>query len=160
MTVPDKTARHFLPWGEADLPAFLERLSELNDSNDLNYLDVRALSPIALAYVGDAVYELYIRTRFLWPLQRIKQYHQCVVAQVRAEQQAQYLTQWEPHLTLIEKDVVRRGRNASPKQHRRVDAKIYQQATGFEALIGYLYIADWPRLQELLGELKLDRSNG
>ncbi|MBD2329894.1 ribonuclease III [Alkalinema sp. FACHB-956] len=114
---------------------------------------VQSLSPAALAYLGDAVYELYIRQALLLPPQRIDTYHHRVVAQVRAEAQANYLQQLAPHLTEVEWDWVRRGRNAASSRHKRVDAQIYQQATGFEALIGYLYLAQPDRLEVLLSYL-------
>ncbi|MEM9904564.1 MAG: ribonuclease III domain-containing protein, partial [Cyanobacteria bacterium P01_D01_bin.44] len=101
-------------------------------------LQIKSLSPIALAYVGDAVYELYIRTHLLWPPQRPQAYHDAVVTQVRAEQQATSLERLQPHLSEIEQDIVRKGRNAVPKRQRRVKADTYQRATSFETLIGYL----------------------
>ncbi|NEP16965.1 MAG: Mini-ribonuclease 3 [Leptolyngbya sp. SIO4C1] len=116
---------------------------------------VQSLSPTALAYVGDAVYELYIRTQFLWPPQRLQRYHSAVVSQVRAEQQADYLAQLSPQLTAAEQEMVRRGRNAAPRRQRRVSADVYQQATSFEALVGYLYLTNQPRLLELLSLLAL-----
>lgn len=119
-------------------------------------VDIRLISPIALAYIGDAVYELYVRTHFLWPPQRINSYHQSVVAQVKAEQQALYLAQITPQLNEAEQNIVRRGRNASPKRHRRVSPDVYQQATGFETLMGYLYLVDGARLFELLQGLQLE----
>ena len=114
---------------------------------------VQSVSPVALAYIGDAVFELYIRMHFLWPPQRIQAFHQCVVSQVKAEQQADYLSQLVPHLSETEADIVRRGRNATSKSPRRLSAQIYRQATAFEALIGYLYITNQSRLSELLNKL-------
>ena len=114
---------------------------------------VQSVSPVALAYIGDAVFELYVRMHFLWPPQRIQAFHQCVVSQVKAEQQADYLGQLMPHLSEAEADVVRRGRNATSKSPRRLSAQIYRQATAFEALIGYLYITNQSRLCELLNKL-------
>jgi ribonuclease III family protein len=111
---------------------------------------LQALSPIALAYIGDAVYELYIRGCFLVPPCRIQAYHQKVVAQVRAEKQAEHLAHLAPYLTEGEQDILRKGRNAAPRGPRRTDPQVYQQATGFEALIGYLYLSDLARLQTLL----------
>ncbi|MGB0561713.1 MAG: Mini-ribonuclease 3 [Spirulinaceae cyanobacterium] len=111
------------------------------------------LSPTALAYLGDSVYELYMRLTHLFPPQRIRDYHQQVVQQVRAEQQAQYLNCWQPHLTPQEQDWVRRGRNATTRRPSRLDAQIYQQASGFETLVGYLYLRDRARLQELFSYL-------
>jgi ribonuclease III family protein len=136
-----------LPTGTPETECFVEQLNTTLPPA----LAPQSLSPIALAYIGDAVYELYVRNRLLWPPQRIQTYHQAVVEQVRAEQQAQYLAQLIPHLTAPEAEIVRRGRNASVKRHRRVNPDIYQQATSFETLIGYLYLSDQPRLFELLG---------
>ncbi|ASC71791.1 Mini-ribonuclease 3 [Halomicronema hongdechloris C2206] len=116
-------------------------------------LPSQGLSPTALAYLGDAVYELFVREQFLFPPSRIKTYHRRVVAQVRAEQQARHLTALRSQLTAAEDDIVRRGRNAAPKRPGRSDPQAYQQATGFEALIGYLYLNDPQRLLELLNHL-------
>jgi ribonuclease III family protein len=115
--------------------------------------EVQRLSPAALAYVGDAVYELFVRTHFLLPPQRLITYHNWVVAQVRAEAQAVYLQQLLPQLLPEEKEIVRRGRNAAGKGPQRLDPAIYQQATGFEALLGYLYLTQPHRLRELLKQL-------
>jgi ribonuclease III family protein len=114
--------------------------------------DLQQFNPVSLAFLGDAVYELVMRQRLLFPPKRVQDYHQQVVAEVRAEQQSYYLKQLEPHLTEAEKEVVRRGRNASPKS-RRVDPGIYQRATGLETLVGYLYLTDLPRLEALLDRI-------
>ncbi|HIK44790.1 MAG TPA: ribonuclease III [Leptolyngbyaceae cyanobacterium M65_K2018_010] len=119
----------------------------------LSPAQVQALSPVALAYIGDAVYELFIRGLLLLPPKRIQEYHRQVVSQVRAECQADYVKQLAPWLTVAEQDLLRRGRNASPRGPKRVDSAVYQQATGFETLIGYLYLTDPHRLIELLGLL-------
>jgi ribonuclease-3 family protein len=116
---------------------------------------VQSLTPTALAYIGDAVYELFIRGSFLLPPKRIQSYHRQVVDQVRAEQQAEVLNQLTPQLTPAEQDVLRRGRNSSPRGPKRLPMGIYQRATGFETLLGYLYLTDPDRLAELLGQLDL-----
>ena len=116
---------------------------------------INSLSPVALAYIGDAVYELFVRGMFLLPPKRIQVFHQQVVNHVRAEQQAHQVQRLLPLLTEAEQDLLRRGRNASSRGPRRVDSQIYQQSTGFEALIGYLYLSDPARLMELLGSLDL-----
>lgn len=116
---------------------------------------LRGLSPISLAYVGDAVFELYVRSRLLVPAKRIRDYHQQVVAQVKAEQQSAYTDQLNPHLTPEEKDILRRGRNATTGRSRRAEAKHYQKATGFEALVGFLYLSDRQRLFSLLALLNI-----
>jgi ribonuclease-3 family protein len=113
------------------------------------------LSPVALAYVGDAVYELFVREALLFPPKRIRAYHQQVVDQVKAERQAHYLQQLIPVLTEAEQDMVRRGRNASSSGPKRLTGQTYQQATGFETLIGYLYLTNLDRLMDLLGVLQV-----
>ncbi|WP_448514715.1 Mini-ribonuclease 3 [Parathermosynechococcus lividus] len=112
------------------------------------------LSPSALAYFGDAVYELFIRFIFLTPPQRINAYHHQVVAHVRAESQARYMDILWPHCTAAELTIFRQGRNAAADGPKRVPAKIYRQATGFEALLGYLYLTDPQRLQDVLALLE------
>lgn len=119
---------------------------------------IQQLSPSALAYLGDAIYELYVRMFYLLPMQQTKTYHRLVVAQVRAETQALYLRSLTPHLRTAELEIVRRGRNAASGRPKRVDPEIYQQATSLETLIGYLYLTDYPRLTELLQKLHLENS--
>ena len=116
---------------------------------------IQQLSPTALAYLGDAVYELYIRRYYLVPSKRPQDYHHQVVAQVRAEAQAHHLQALLPHLSPAELDIVKRGRNAAGKRPHRTDPGIYQQATSLEALIGYLYLTDVQRLHILLEGLQV-----
>lgn len=114
------------------------------------------LSPNALAYLGDAVYELYIRGIYLLPPKRQHSYHQEVVTQVRAETQAEHLRSLQPYLTPVELEMIRRGRNAASGRPKRLSAAIYQQATSLETLIGYLYLTDRDRLTDLLNKLYPD----
>lgn len=121
-------------------------------SAELTEAQVQQLSPAALAYVGDVVYELHIRMQYLMPPKQSRLYHQQVVAQVRAEAQAHHLHVLTPLLTEEEQRIVKRGRNAATKlKPKRLSPTIYQQATSFEALIGYLYLTNPERLTELLG---------
>ncbi len=126
-----------------------------------NHLDsprevaIEKISPIALAYLGDAIYELYIRNRLLLPLKKISDYHQQVVRQVKAEAQAIHLESISACLTPQEQEIIRRGRNAANHKPKRVSAKIYQQASSLETLIGYLYLTNSDRLQELLQKLNI-----
>ena len=115
---------------------------------------INQVSPASLAYLGDAVYELYIRTCYLMPPRRMSDYHDQVVAQVRAESQAHHLRSLKPHLTDQELDVLRRGRNAANGISRKLDPEIYSQATSLETLVGYLYLTDPQRLTELLAYLE------
>lgn len=122
----------------------------------LQMSDIQRLSPSVLAYIGDAVYEMYVRMFFLLPPQKLDVYHRLVVEQVCAEAQAMHLQQLLPHLLEGEIDIVRRGRNAANTKNRRANPEIYQQASSLESLIGYLYLTDARRLTELLQKLHFD----
>ncbi|WP_313898056.1 ribonuclease III domain-containing protein [Nodosilinea sp. LEGE 07298] len=134
---------------------WLLQFSACNSATALSPEQAQALSPVALAYIGDAVYELFVRGALLQPPKRIQAFHQQVVNQVRAERQAYQVQQLMPLLTVVEQDLLRRGRNASSRGPRRVDSQIYQQSTGFEALVGYLYLTNPSRLADLLSALDL-----
>ncbi len=112
------------------------------------------LSPTSLAYLGDAVYELYIRCYYLWPPRKISQYHNLVVGKVRAEYQAQQLAAIYPLLNDKEKEWVKRGSNAANRPPRRLPLQVYQAASGFETLLGYLYLCDQNRLCYILSQLE------
>lgn len=122
----------------------------------LSQSQLQQLSPTALAYLGDAVYELYIRRYYLLPPQRVENYHRLVVAQVRAEKQAKMLNLLSPQLNSNELEIVRRGRNAATGRPKRVDPQTYRQATSLETLIGYLYLTNTERLNELLQKLIME----
>jgi len=112
------------------------------------------ISPAGLAYIGDAVYELYVRLFYLLPQKHISAYHQQVVSEVRAENQARQLEVLMPFLTESELEIVKRGLNAANKRPRRLSAQVYQQASSLETLVGYLFLSDRDRLQFLLRSLK------
>lgn len=125
-------------------------------SETIQLYQIERLSPIALAYIGDAVFELHVRTMLLMPPKRMADFHDQVVTQVRAESQATHLAVITPFLTDSEKDILRRGRNACVTKPRRLSRYTYQQATGLEALVGYLHLTNPQRLQELLAKLNFD----
>ncbi len=111
------------------------------------------LPPLSLAYLGDSVYEAFVRERVLERgLVKVNDLHKASMKYVRATAQAAILTALLPMLTEQEQDVVRRGRNA--KGHaapRSAEAADYAASTGFEALIGYLHLAGRSeRLSEVL----------
>jgi ribonuclease-3 family protein len=113
---------------------------------------VAGLSPLVLAYIGDAVYELMIRTHLVrqGPA-RPEQLHRQAVRYVRAAGQARVATLLEGHLTAVEKDILRRGRNARPGHlPRSAVPEEYHASTALEGLFGFLYLkGDWERLEEL-----------
>ena len=118
--------------------------------------EIERISPAAWAYLGDAVYELYVRSSYLVPPKRLQAYHELVVGQVRAETQARHLRSISPYLNSTELAIVKRGRNAAAGRSKRADPEIYQQASSLETLIGYLYLTDPERLTELLALLELE----
>ncbi|MFM2063022.1 MAG: hypothetical protein RLZZ507_2692 [Cyanobacteriota bacterium] len=147
----DETVIH----NSSDIPALLVNTKQI--PQPISQAQVQQISPSALAYLGDAIYELYVRMFFLWPQQRPEIYHRLVVAQVRAETQALHLRSLTPHLRSNELEIVRRGRNAATGRPKRLNPEIYQQATSLETLVGYLYLTDYPRLTELLQKLHLEK---
>lgn len=133
-----------------------EQLADPLLAPDVAELAVHHFSPATLAYLGDAVYELYVRRHFLTPPKRIQAYHHQVVAQVRAERQAHHLQVLLPFLTPTEQAVLKRGRNAITSKPKRLDRATYSQATSLETLIGYLYLTDPQRLLDLLAQIDFD----
>lgn len=110
------------------------------------------MPPLALAYLGDAVYELYVRYRLLQgPVLPPAALHRQAVQRVRASAQASVLRQWLSILKDDEEEVARRGRNARVQVPPGADAADQHYSTAFEALIGYLYLVGRrERLEELL----------
>ena len=116
----------------------------------LSLAQIRRLSPAALAYLGDAIYELYVRQHYLFPPQRLDRFHRQVVNRVRGEAQAQLLNALLPHLSPQEQEIVRWGQNGAKRSPRNLSIADYRQATGFETLLGYLHLTQPQRLQEIL----------
>ena len=117
--------------------------------------EVMQMSPLVWAYMGDAIYESYIREHVIKQgLCRNGLLHRKSIKYVSAKAQANILLKLEGTLTGDEKDIVRRGRNSNPHSHaKNADIIEYKHATGFEALIGFLYLTDQKdRLQKILLE--------
>lgn len=126
----------------------IERKKDVNEVN--------ALSPLTWAYVGDGVYELFIRTHLI-NTTRMKPHmlHIEAIKYVKADAQVKMLSKIQDILTEEEKDIVRRGRNAE-NHHLPKNATVeeYSYSTAFEALIGYLYLTKQDgRLKEILNML-------
>lgn len=125
-------------------------------------LNVREYSPLALAYIGDAVYEVMIRTVVIgMGNSRVNKYHQATKEFVQAKGQVTFYNHIKEVLTEKEEDIFKRGRNAkSSSSAKNTDILTYRHATGLEALIGYLYIdGDIERILELMnyGFEKMDK---
>jgi ribonuclease III family protein len=131
-------------------------LFPLNAPYPLAISTAHTLSPAALAYLGDSVYELYIRTQYLLPPARIRDYHQQVVSCVRAETQAAFAKALMPHLSPEEIRILKQGRNAATGHPKRLSLETYQYATALETLVGYLYLTDMERLYDILEQFSLN----
>jgi len=104
--------------------------------------EARMLSPLQLAYVGDSVHALLVRTRLLQKNLLVRDMHRAANEAVSAVSQARELQRIMPLLTEEEAAIVRRGRNAHPHHGAPKSASVgeYAEATGLEALLGYLYL--------------------
>ncbi len=122
-------------------------------NREKNEIDVNMLSPLTWAYVGDAVYELFIRTNLVNNTKlKPHKLHLESIKYVKAKAQADILKKIEENLTNEEKDIVRRARNAE-NHHLPKNANItdYMYSTAFEGLIGFLYLTKRDeRLKEIL----------
>ena len=116
-------------------------------------VDIKTYSPLALAYIGDGVFDLVIRSVVVGKGNtRANQLHQRTSQIVKAHTQAEIIEFLQDQLTQEEADVYRRGRNAkSPTMAKNATMADYRKATGLEALVGYLYLTDrFERLVELI----------
>ena len=104
--------------------------------------EARLKNPLALAFIGDTVWDLLVRSRLMASSARVNLLHRQAIAQVNAGAQAQAAARLLPLLTQEEGDVLRRGRNAHARHSapKNQDPVAYSDATGLEALLGYLYL--------------------
>lgn len=123
-------------------------------------MDIKTVNVIALAYLGDSVYEVYIRNKLIHlGIQKVDELQKVAVRYVSAKGQARILKNLiDNHfLTEDELDVVKRGRNYKRSSHpKNTDIITYKMSTGFEALIGYLYLENNDRrLEEILSYIEV-----
>ena len=102
------------------------------------------------AYLGDAVWELWVREHTILKTQNAKDLHKMTTDRVKAGFQAELLHDIESQLTEEEQEISRRGRNLPVPIARRSNQAEYRQATAFETLIGYWHTNNKDRLQEIL----------
>ena len=125
----------------------------LRDAFGLRDVDLRTYSPLTLAYIGDAIYDLIIRTLIVKQgNSRPEKMHKRASALVKASAQAEMIERLLPMLTEEEHAIYKRGRNAkSYTMAKNATMLDYRKATGFEALMGYLYLKeDMNRLIDLV----------
>nr|WP_296265477.1 ribonuclease III domain-containing protein [uncultured Merdimonas sp.] len=127
--------------------------SYLQEIFQLREVEIQEYSPLALAYIGDGIYELVIRTLVVNKgNKQVQKLHKETSALVQASAQSRMMRRLQEELTEEEHAVYKRGRNAksvSPAKNQSVTD--YRRATGFEALMGYLYLKkDWKRMLDLI----------
>ena len=130
-----------------------EFVSYMNELFQMEEVDIREYSPLTLAYIGDCVYDLVIKSLVINAgNKQVNKLHQETSSLVQASAQSLMMRTMQEHLTEEEHAVYKRGRNAksvSPAKNQSITD--YRRATGFEALLGYLYLQkDYKRLLDLV----------
>ena len=116
-------------------------------------VDIKEYSPLTLAYIGDSIYDLIIKSLVVNEGNRqVQKLHKETSMRVQASAQSKMMRAIQEHLTEEEHAVFKRGRNAksvSPAKNQSITD--YRRATGFESLMGYLYLKkEWKRMLELV----------
>ena len=130
--------------------SFLEYLDQKMSLHDV---DLREYSPLVLAYIGDDVYDLIVRTVLVKNRNmQVNKLHRQASKQVKASAQAEVVDKIMPLLTQEEVQIYKRGRNAhSYTKAKNATTMDYRKATGLEALMGYLYLKkDMKRIIDLI----------
>ena len=144
---------------EESMPQQDSFLTQIKEEFQLGEQELNSYSPLVLAYIGDCVYELLIRTLLVGKANcQVSKLHKKAIDYVKAETQAAMIAALMDELTEEEQDVFRRGKNAKPHTiPKNASLSDYRRATGMEAVIGYLYLKDdMKRVIELV-KLGLDR---
>jgi len=129
-----------------------------------NNNDVRQINPLVLAYIGDAIYEVFIRTYLVRKNTEmsVHKLHKECIKFVKAHAQSEFIKKLEDKLTDEEMYFFKRGRNSkSATTPKNADIQEYRFATGFEALIGFLYLTNQTeRMEYLLNNIIQIHNNG
>ncbi len=123
-------------------------------------MNANTLNIITIAYLGDAIYECYIRNKLIQiGITKVKDLQIKAISYVSAKAQAEILTNLinNNYLTEEELDIVYRGRNYKRSSHpKHTDIITYKMSTGFESLIGYLYLTNnTERLNQILNQIEV-----
>ena len=139
-----------------------ESIKYLKEQFDLQPVDIRTYSPVVLAYIGDAVYELVIRTILVDQGNRqANTLQKKASTYVKASAQAAMAEAFLPELTEEELSYFKRGRNAKTvSMAKHATMHDYRHATGFEALMGYLYLTDQMKRMIDLIKIGMERTGG
>ncbi|MCL2864290.1 MAG: ribonuclease III [Lachnospiraceae bacterium] len=133
----------------------------IQETFDLKQIDVQSYSPLVFAYIGDCVYDLIIKSMVVQQGNRqVQKLHQDTSKLVQASAQSAIMRFIQAHLTEEEHVIYRRGRNAksvTPAKNQSITD--YRRATGFEALLGFLYLKkEYARIMELV-KMGLEKYN-
>lgn len=117
-------------------------ITYLKERFEQEEIDIRTYSPLTLAYIGDAIYDLLIRTLLVeHGNTQVNKLHKRASSLVMAKSQSQMVERLEPQFTPEEMQIYKRGRNAkSFTSAKNASIADYRRATGFEAVMGYLYL--------------------
>ena len=127
--------------------------SYMQEIFQMQEVDIKTYSPLALAYIGDCIFDLIIKSLVLnQGNKQVQKMHKETSRIVQASAQSLMMREIQKHLTEEEHAIYKRGRNAksvSPAKNQSITD--YRRATGFEALLGYLYLKkEWKRMLELV----------
>ena len=101
------------------------------------------------AHIGDAVWEVFVREKIIYQTQNSKTMHKLTIEKVNGEFQEKLLNKIEPFLTDEEKELARRAKNIPTSSFRKISHATHSSATAFEVIIGYNYINNKKRLEEI-----------
>ena len=127
--------------------------SYMQELFQMKEVDIKEYSPLTLAYIGDSIYDLIIKSLVINEgNKQVQKLHRETSSMVQASAQTKMMRTIQEHLTEEEHAVFKRGRNAksvSPAKNQSITD--YRRATGFEALMGYLYLKkEWKRMLDLV----------
>ena len=127
--------------------------SYMQELFQMKEVDIKEYSPLTLAYIGDSIYDLIIKSLVInGGNKQVQKLHRETSSMVQASAQSKMMRTIQEHLTEEEHAVFKRGRNAksvSPAKNQSITD--YRRATGFEALMGYLYLKkEWKRMLDLV----------
>jgi len=133
----------------------IDLMTAMREKFEMEQVDVRTYSPLVLAYIGDGIYELVIRSLLVGHGNtQANKLHKKASTMVNAAAQSAMIERIREHLTEEELHVFKRGRNAnSATMAKHASMSDYRRATGFEALMGYLYLTG--QMERILELVKL-----
>ena len=139
-----------------------ESIKYLKEQFALSEIDIRTYSPLVLAYIGDGIYELMVRTVLVGQGNRqASTLHKKASSYVKASTQSAVILAVQEELTEEEHQVYKRGRNAKTvTMAKHASMHDYRHATGFEALMGYLYLTNQSKRMIDLIKMGMERTGG